>query len=59
MAQVLATVDDKQLQQELLPVIYCVELGALVSAAQELHMLMPEQAEDFQAFLKRITGIEG
>lgn len=57
MGQALATVDDKQLQQELLPVMYCVELSALVMAARELHILTPEQADDFQAFLRQIAGI--
>jgi hypothetical protein len=59
MAQALATVNDQQLQQELLPVMYCVELSALVNAAKELHVLTPEQAEDFQAFLKQIAGLTG
>lgn len=59
MAQALATVNDQQLQQELLPVMYCVELSALVNAARELHVLTPGQAEDFQAFLKQIAGLTG
>lgn len=56
-AQALETVNDKKLQRELTPFMYSVELSALVSAARELHLLTPEQAEDFQAFLKRIAGI--
>lgn len=55
--QALETVGDKKLRQELNPFMYCVELTALVAAARELHILSPEQAEDFQAFLKQIAGI--
>jgi len=29
------------------------------NAAKELHVLTPEQAEDFQAFLKQIAGLTG
>ncbi|HEY1351572.1 MAG TPA: DNA-processing protein DprA [Ktedonobacteraceae bacterium] len=56
-AQALATVDDRQLRQELTPFMYCAELSALVFAARDLHGLTAEQAEDFQAFLRQIAGI--
>ena len=56
-AQALETVSDKKLRKELTPFMYCAELSALVSAVKELHGITPEQAEDFQAFLRRIAGI--
>lgn len=56
-AQTLETVSDRELRQELTLFMYSVELSALINAARELHALTPEQAEDFQAFLKQIAGI--
>jgi DNA processing protein len=56
-AQALATVNDRQLRQELTPFMYCAELSALVLVALELHMITPEQADDFQVFLKRIADV--
>ncbi|HEU5384000.1 MAG TPA: hypothetical protein VFV38_52060 [Ktedonobacteraceae bacterium] len=58
-AQALETVSDRELRQELTLFIYCMELSAVVYAARDLHALTPEEAEDFQAFLKNIAGIVG
>ncbi|HEU5380223.1 MAG TPA: hypothetical protein VFV38_32760 [Ktedonobacteraceae bacterium] len=56
-AQALETVSERGLRQELTLFLYSVELNALVNAARELQALTPEQAEDFETFLKQIAGI--